>query len=270
MTGFRTSLVVALAAVSPALLSATTLEKQDLASVSSQADRIFVARVASTQACWDQAEGQIFTTVVFDVIEGIKNATPGQRVTLRFIGGMAIVPGRDVQTLQVPGVPQFADGERVLLFAMDDPRLFCPVAGWFQGAFEVVRDPKSGEDVVADHEGRYVTALPGNEAQVDARGEGRVTLDAFRSRVLGLIETAAAAPAPATDTNSPELVHGECAEGGHGELCVTPFAVPSRNDRPMESRGSRGPTIGLGLALLALGCGALAWSARQGRKAGAR
>jgi len=265
MHGFRTRMLVALVmAVSPAILAATTLEKQDLASVTSQADRIFTARVLSTESSWDAADGQIFTVVEFEVLEGIKHADAGQRIALRFLGGTATVPGLGAQTLEVPGIPHFAAGTRVLLFAMDDPRLFCPVAGWFQGAFEIVTDPRSGKDVVCDHEGEYLSALVGADVQV-VEGLGRVAVDEFVGRVRGLIGTVASGSVGSGRENLPEVVYAECS---HGPSDVQVVAVGGGADR--ESKVVRSASVGLGLALLALGGAALAWSVRQGRKAGAR
>ena len=272
MRGFRTRMLVALvAAVSPAVLSATTLEKQDLASVTSQADRIFTARVLSTESSWDAAEGQIFTRVEFEVLEGVKNADAGQRVALRFLGGTAIVPGLGSQTLEVPGIPQFAAGARALLFAMDDPRLFCPVAGWFQGAFEVVTDPRTGKDVVCDHEGNYLSSLIGADVQVAdqhaglASGAGRVAVAEFVGRVRGLIGTVASGSGESGRETLPEVVHAECPHGPSNMQVVAVGEVAGR-----ESKVVRSTSVALGLALLALGGAALAWSARQGRKAGVR
>lgn len=271
MHGFRTRMLVALVvAASPALLSATTMEKQDLASVTSQADRIFTARVLSTESSWDAAEGQIFTSVEFEVLEGIRNADAGQRLVLRFLGGTATVPGLGSQTLDVPGIPQFATGSRVLLFAMDDPRLFCPIAGWFQGAFVVVTDPRSGKDVVCDHEGNYLSSLIGADVQVAdqqaglASGAGRVAVDEFIGRVRGLGTRTSGSSGPGRDS-LPEVVHAECPHGSsHGQVVVV-GEVAGR-----ESKVVRSTSVALGLALLALGGAALAWSVRQGRKAGVR
>lgn len=263
MSGFRT-LVVVLGFGMAAL--ATTLEKQDLASVTSQADRIFTARVLSTQGAWDPADQNLFTTVELEVIEGIKNASAGQRITMRILGGTGIVPGRGAVTLTVPAVPQFEAGERVLLFAQDDPRLFVPIAGWFQGAFQVVNDPRTGQEVVADHEGHFLSVFAGNDTLVGA-GEARVGLDEFTSRIRGYVA-------------APEESHsGQKAEIAGDDDCATPSAIDVQIPAgrqvasapfPRESSSSRSSMILLGLALLALGCAALAWSTAQGRKAGVR
>lgn len=271
MRGFHTRIMVALvAAASPTLLYATTLEKQDLENLSRQADRIFTARVVITNSAWDDSEGQIFTRVEFEVIEGIKNAAPGQRITLRFLGGTATVPGLGVQTLGVPGIPEFAAGTRVLLFAMDDPRLFCPVAGWFQGAFQIVTDPRTGKDVVCDCEGNYLSSLIGANVQVTdqksgaAGGAGRVTLDDMIGHVRGWIGTEASESRESGDVGLPELVHAGCSPGSSHSQVVAVGGVPDRGSRVVGTSG-----VGLGLALVVLGCAALAWSIRQW-KAGAR
>ncbi len=264
MSGFRSLVaVMALGVVAPAL--ATTLEKQDLASVTSQADRIFTAKVLSIQGSWDEKDQNLFTTVELEVIEGIKNASAGQRITMRILGGTGIVPGRGALTLNVPAVPQFEAGERVLLFAQDDPRLFVPIAGWFQGAFQIVRDPRSGLDVVADHEGHFLSGFAGRDT-LGAAGETRVTLDEFTSRIRGYVA------APASSTSGSKMVvavDADCAAPRVTEvqLPVGRPAVASAPS-PRDSSFSRSTMIMLGLALLALGCAALVWSAVHGRKAG--
>ncbi len=273
MYGFRARMLVALmVAMSPATLSATTIEKLDLAEVTSQADRIFSARVLSTESAWDAAEGQIFTSVEFQVLEGIKNAQAGQRITLRFLGGTAVVPGLGAQTLEVPGIPEFVAGRRVFLFAMDDPRLFCPVAGWFQGAFTVVTDPRTGRDVVGDHEGTYLSSLVGADVQVAdqhaglASGAGRVAVDEFVGRVRGLMGSETSGSLESGREGLPEVVLADCShdQASHSQV-VAVGGVAARGSRVVQTTG-----VGLGLALLALGGAVLVWSARQGRKAGVR
>jgi hypothetical protein len=61
-------------------------------------------------------------------------------------------------------MPSFAVGERVLLFVRDNGTALCPVVGWHQGRFDVVRDPKTGAEHLTDGLGHPVVGVGGDES----------------------------------------------------------------------------------------------------------
>ncbi len=91
------------------------------------------------------------TDVTFAVESTIKGDAVPERV-LRFLGGSV-----GSQTLRVPGVPQFAIGDRAVLFVSDQPQAISPLVGVMHGRFPVHRGP-DGYDYVTFHDGRALSA----------------------------------------------------------------------------------------------------------------
>lgn len=85
-------------------------------------------------------------------------ATVGSSITLRYLGG----PASDGRVLQVSGVPEFKVGDQDLLFVRRNGISPCPLVGWEQGRFRIVRGN------VFDEFGREVWLTP--DARL-ARGE---------------------------------------------------------------------------------------------------
>ena len=114
-----------------------------------QADLVFIGKAVASRAAWrttgtDQA---IFTMIDFESDEILKGKA-GKNVRLQFLGGTV----NDI-TLDVPGVPHFSIGERVILFVEKNGVQFCPLVGVFHGKFGLQKDEKTGRDVVTMHNG---------------------------------------------------------------------------------------------------------------------
>lgn len=165
-----------------AIASATTVERMDLSQVVHHSDRAFLASVVSVTPEWCASESRAYTTVVFRVERDLKGNLTNPEWSLRLLGGTAQTP--DGQTIrQVTfGMPEFQVGERTIVFASDDRRLYCPVTGWYQGRFRVMLDAVAGVDRVYDNDGHPVTSLLSRGVQVSADGEA-VTLSAFLAKV---------------------------------------------------------------------------------------
>ncbi len=75
------------------------------------------------------------TYVTYEVIEGFKGGRPGDRVTLRFLGG----PTEDgTLVMQGSGIPTFDRGERDILFIRDNGAGPCPLLACEAGRLRVV------------------------------------------------------------------------------------------------------------------------------------
>ena len=111
--------VVILTASVPA--NAATVEAMTLEEMAQRADFIFVGRAVDSRADWNVQRTRIYTYTTFQVERFIKGGTGGgsgeEQVTLRLWGG-ELGPMRSI----VPGTPQFAPGEEVLLFCVGSGR----------------------------------------------------------------------------------------------------------------------------------------------------
>ncbi len=135
------------------LARALTTVTRDFEGLVARAETIFRGTVVDRESLW-VGEGparHVATRVTFQVQETLKGAAaPSQ--TLEFLGGS--VAGK---TMRVPGVPQFAPGEKVILFVVGNGVQVCPLVGAFQGRFAVERDAATGKERVLGHDGRPVT-----------------------------------------------------------------------------------------------------------------
>lgn len=142
-------LAVALAVALP--VSASVMIALDLPTLVQRASHVMVVRVESQHARWD-ARRRIVTDVSLRVEESMKGgAAPGALLVLERFGGAIGDVG-----MHVEGEPMFADGSRVLVFAVRsvaDPTHLRPL-GMAQGVMPIrARATATGDDLV----------LPGGE-----------------------------------------------------------------------------------------------------------
>lgn len=190
--------IVAIVALS-ATASATTVERMDLSQVVHQSDRAFLASVVSVTPEWCASESRAYTTVVFRVEKDLKGNLVSPEWPLRLLGGTAQTPEGETVRQVTYGMPEFQVGERTIVFASDDRRLYCPVTGWYQGRYRVQLDAVASVDRVYDNDGHPVTSLLPRGVQVSADGEA-VTLTAFLAK---LDELAAMPPEPPSPIQAP-------------------------------------------------------------------
>jgi hypothetical protein len=133
------------------------------------------------------ARGAIQTWVTVHVEEALKGADGRTRVALRLPGGT----WRDRVT-RVFGVPRFARGERVVVFAALTRDGALTVTGLFQGKFRI-EPARGGEEIAVED--------PGTGAEV-AGGGGRTrgALAPFLERVRGLVRRYPSKGLPQTST----------------------------------------------------------------------
>jgi len=139
------------------LAGATTVAPVTLAEMTSTADLVvdgWVARVVP------RAEpAGIFTYVTLEGLRVIQGTHTAPTLELRLAGGEVNGAGE-----RIVGMPTFAVGERVLLFVRGNGSQLCPLVGWQQGRFDVVRDPVTGVESLTDGHGHPVVGVGGDES----------------------------------------------------------------------------------------------------------
>jgi len=125
---------------------ATTVEPPAFTELVGEADAIYRGHVTAITARRVAAPGGasvIKTFVTFAVDRAIKGSAQSE-VVLQFLGGTV---GDD--TLAVSGMPQFAVGEREILFVQKNGTQFCPLVRMVHGRYRLQHDAASGRDYVA-------------------------------------------------------------------------------------------------------------------------
>ena len=130
---FAAALLIAAAAAPASVVLRATVEDLALA-----ADTVVEGVVADHGVSMDAAAGAIWTTWRVSVSSTIAGPAVSE-VRVRVRGGTI---GRTVQ--ETIGAPQFADGERVIVFLGDETAGGREVVGMAQGAFHAERDPRTG------------------------------------------------------------------------------------------------------------------------------
>lgn len=136
-------------------LGATTLAYKGFNDLVKESDGIVSGRVAKIESQYNK-EKDIYTFVTLDQLNVLGGSYNGATLTLRFHGGKV-----ENDILQVEGSPEFEVNQNVVLFVQGNGRAMAPVVGWTQGVFRLVKDSKTGQQVVNDHEGNLVTAVQG-------------------------------------------------------------------------------------------------------------
>lgn len=138
-----------------ASVQATVLPYKTLDQLATEADGIVVGIVRQVQPVVN-TPGDINTFVTIEPQEVISGQLAQRGLTLKVHGGFDGQRG-----LHVEGAPQFAVGDRVLLFVQGNGRELVPFVGWTQGVFRIQRDAATGADRVVDAEGQRVLGLRG-------------------------------------------------------------------------------------------------------------
>lgn len=134
--------VIAVALSTGPLASASTLDRVSALDRIQKADMIFEGVVAAIEyrSSDVSAPGQVslpHTFVTYSIRHTFKGqSVAGNTLTLRMQGG----PDDRGRTMKVSGVPEFRVGDRDILFVQGNGSSICPLVGWEQGRFRVVRD----------------------------------------------------------------------------------------------------------------------------------
>jgi hypothetical protein len=149
---------------------ATSVTEFTFTDLVAQADVIAVGTVTEIREQWDEEKKTPLTLVTFTNLTVVKGS-PGSSFTLEFLGGK--MPNGLVMT--IPGVPQFAVGEKAVVFCAGNGRDFCPLVGIWQGVLRVVTDPQRGVETVSDNfrvpiikieDGKFVKRSPQTATQL--------------------------------------------------------------------------------------------------------
>jgi hypothetical protein len=112
-----------------------TVEAMTLEQMALRANMIFVGRAVSSRADWNAQHTRIYTYTTFEVERFIKGGSGEREMTIRLWGGQ-VGPLRAI----VPGTPDFARGEEVLLFCVGSGARIPTVLGLALGKFTLTRD----------------------------------------------------------------------------------------------------------------------------------
>jgi hypothetical protein len=159
---------------------AMVVVNRDFPELAARAEQIVIGTVTAIDQVKDDA-GVPATLVTFSDLTVLKGDV-GSTLTLRFYGGAA-----DDVVVQVPDMPQFALGERAVLFVAGNGRDICPLVGVWQGRFRVRFDATRNTEVVDSSDGRPVTGVVGRQVRYAPLGATAatppLTLDEFRQLI---------------------------------------------------------------------------------------
>lgn len=136
-------------------LQATTVVKLDFEQLSRMATNVVAGKIVNITPEVDPDTGFIFSNVEIALTKSAaSNFLPG-RFTFRMVGGET-----DTKRLYIAGMPQFHQGEEVVLFLSKQTRAaITPTVGLWQGIFYVERDSATGGSSIVDHQHRPVKAV---------------------------------------------------------------------------------------------------------------
>ena len=123
-----------------AVANATSLARMSFQDLARQTTAIAHVRCAGVQSKWEN--GEIWTETRFEVLEQSKGSLPSM-VTVRMIGGIV-----GHLRARVEGVPTFRPGEEAYVFLWAREGEPYRVLGWSQGTFRIVRDARTGLELV--------------------------------------------------------------------------------------------------------------------------
>ena len=170
------ALLFAARAATPTSVVAPTFDE-----LVARSESVVVAQVVATRSTWvDSRAGRaIVTDVTFSIERTLKGPVYAAR-SLEFLGGTVAD-----DTLHVTGLPEFHVGDRDVLFIKDSGRPVSPIVGFMYGRFRIVRDTRTGAEMVRTHDGRPL-------ASVEEVGNGRPPAIVAPVRTVSLDEFATA------------------------------------------------------------------------------
>lgn len=162
-------------------LAATTVQRFDLAALTTSTERIVVGVCSQAKPHW--VRGQLYTRYVFSVSQAIKGPALSQ-LELHLPGGQV----QDAVT-RIVGMPVFAPGDEAVLFLTGANALGHPwPVGLAQGHFAIKRGPANRPRVFQALNGLALHADPQGapkKAQPEESVQG-MPLDQFLARVRAL------------------------------------------------------------------------------------
>jgi len=137
--GRYATIIALLGVMNVALVTAraTTVVPMNLPTAADHAGQVIVGRVASARSYWVGDPRRIETEFTWQEVEYLKGGGTAEASETFSL----VVPGGTIgtMTMRIAGAPEFAVGERWILFLLPEYRTF-PVVGLTHGAFRVVND----------------------------------------------------------------------------------------------------------------------------------
>lgn len=145
-------------------VEATTLLRMSVEDMTAAAEAVVVGEVTDVKSSWNEAQTTIYTVVVFKVDQCLAG-TCADAFLIKQRGGTV-----GEMTLHIPGMPQFAKGQKALVFLEPDPEGvpgFYYVVGMCQGIFDIETDGQTGKQAALQQGGAAL-------AEVDDDGMIRI------------------------------------------------------------------------------------------------
>lgn len=164
--------------------SATVVPRMDLHSLTHSAGAIVHGRVLRHWSAWDASHRYIWTHYAVQIDDRLKGSTTDTTV-ISEPGGVV-----DGLAMKVAGVPEYRDGEEVVLFLHSTPAGYLRCYGLAQGKFTVTRDSGGQKRVHTDLRGITRTDLPGKSiprlraASASIESLNGSTLEQFKQCIL--------------------------------------------------------------------------------------
>jgi hypothetical protein len=176
---FATAAVVVLLLSNPA--PATVVPRLDLPDLVHSAELILHGRIVRHWSDWDQAHQFIWTRYLLEVQEALKGH-PSASIAIAEPGGSA-----DGTMMKVSGVPEYYDGEEVIVFLQRTPIGYWRCYGWGQGKYTVTHSADGLKRIRTSLLGLAFMDRPGGQrpaAKLPLNRLNGITLEEFKRLVL--------------------------------------------------------------------------------------
>lgn len=137
----------------------SVIQKKSFEDLAIQADLAAIGRVLNVESHPTMDGQYAYTYVTVGELELLKGTYRQPTITLRMDGG----PLADGSVLLIPGIPSFEPGEKVVVFVRGNGQHICPLIGWEQGLLRVVKDPRSGQEILRTSEGKRIHTIEQGE-----------------------------------------------------------------------------------------------------------
>jgi hypothetical protein len=157
---------------------ATTLVRLSLDQLASGSDAVARVNFSSAVTRWEN--GTIWTITTVKVIETLKGNLPGE-ISVRLPGGRV-----GHLTATVEGTPRFNPGDDAIVFLKISQAGGFTVAGWVEGTFRILRDPRTGNQTVTQDSSAFAVFDPATRT-FRTEGVHRMPMDEFRGRLASAV-----------------------------------------------------------------------------------
>jgi hypothetical protein len=134
---------------------ATTLQQKSFEDLVVEADMIAIGQVSKVESHPTGDLRYVYTYATLGQLELLKGIYRDPEITLRMDGGML----DDTTFLVIPGIPEFYEGEKVVIFVRGNGESICPLVGWEQGMLRVARDEKTGQEMLLTSQGMRIQKI---------------------------------------------------------------------------------------------------------------